>query len=68
MMESVHSIHRGPRAAHTALSLGYLNDGAGELAVQEFWSSKVWPTSAYRRALGPGGRGPDFRKENLANE
>lgn len=47
---------------------GICRSAAGEFAVQEFWNPKVWPTWAYRRVLGPGGRCPHFSKESRANE
>jgi hypothetical protein len=47
---------------------GICRSSAGEFAVQEFWNPKVWPTWAYRQALGPGGRCPNFSKESRANE
>ena len=47
---------------------GIYRNASGEFAVQEFWQSKVWPTWAYRRALGPGGRSPQFSKESSGNQ
>jgi len=46
---------------------GICRDATGKFTVQEFWNSNVWPTSAYRRALGPGGRCPKFSKEGRMN-
>jgi len=45
----------------------YRNDN-GELAVQEFWSSDLWTSDAYRGALGPDGRAPRFPEQASADE
>jgi hypothetical protein len=47
---------------------GICRNAAGEFAVQEFWHSKVWPTWAYRRALGPDGHCPNFRDRSRPND
>ena len=43
----------------------YLNSSR-ELAVQEFWSSDLWTTEAYRRVQGPNGICPRFGEESGA--
>lgn len=47
---------------------GIHRSSTGEFAVQEFWNPKVWPTWAYRRALGPDGQCPQFRRSAIASE